>query len=400
MKRGAPVIKAGVAAAALLAAAWWFLPASEDDDDARYMRGETEVEFANPAGAGLSLFRAGDMAGEMRSMDLPQVGGGTGQRIWLGPGRYALRADMGGATFWFSIPLTGYRSGPDEDGLFRLTIRKAPDETGLPTGSPASPYVPIPAGTFLLGDPKNPGEAHHVWLPAFLVAVFEVTNGEFREFLADPEGYGSRRHWTAAGWEWHASEATTVTAALKRDSRDYGRFGLPDQPVVWVSWFEADAYCAWLTARKGGGRWLFTLPTEAEWEKVARGPESFDYAQGMRMSDAEAGLYNWRRNPSSDTTLVGVTASRLRYLPNRFGAYHLTGNALEWTRSLSIPYSRKKPYEDDARNAAAGSGRRVARGGSWYSASNAYLLNSYRDAFQPEHSSQELGFRAVAKRLP
>jgi formylglycine-generating enzyme required for sulfatase activity len=92
--------------------------------------------------------------------------------------------------------------------------------------------------------------------------------------------------------------------------------------------------------------------------------------------------------------------TRLRYAPNRYGAYHLTGNALEWTRSVFIPYNREKPYEDGPRNARAASGRRVARGGSWYSASNAYLLNSYRDAFQPEHSSQELGFRVVAKQLP
>lgn len=382
------------------AVVWRSLNQPDDDDDARYARGETEVEVVNLAGARLSLHGAGNVLGHDRRVALPEAGTAGGQRLWLAPGRFFLRADIGATTLWYPIPLAGYRSGPDEDGLFRITVRNAPERLPPVAGYPGASYLYIPAGTFLLGDSRSPRESHHVWLPAFFVAAFEVTNGEFREFLSDPGGYGSSKHWTEAGWRWRSSAATSSTAALKPGSAEYDRFGMEDQPVVWVTWFEADAYCSWLTTRSGEGQWLFTLPGEAEWEKVARGPEGFDYALGMQVSDADAPLYNWGRNPSSDTTLVGVEGTRLRYTPNRYGAYHLTGNALEWTRSVFLPYNREKPYEDGPGSAREASGRRVARGGSWYSGSNAYLLNSYRDAFQPEHSSQELGFRIIAKRLP
>jgi len=227
-----------------------------------------------------------------------------------------------------------------------------------------------------------------------------MTNAEFRRFAEDAGGYTNDSNWTERGMRWREGGVSRTTAGLRPSDPEYPRFGRDDEPVVWVNWFEATAYCTWLTRRIGGGTWLYQLPTEAEWEKSARGPESFDFMLGMQVSDADADLYNWRKNPGADTTVVGTAATRGRDLANTYGIYHLTGNALEWTRSQFVPFNRDNPYRDDARNGPAGDGRRVARGGSWYSASNAYLAVTYRDAFQPEHSSQELGFRVVARRLP
>jgi len=154
-----------------------------------------------------------------------------------------------------------------------------------------------------------------------------------------------------------------------------------------------------LTKKIGNGRWTFALPTEAEWEKVARGPDNLDYALSMSLSDDEVKLYNWKKNPDAPITVVGIKETPTSYKPNRYGLYHLTGNVVEWTQSIFLPFNQQHPFvnEDHRRHDPDLPGQRVARGGSWYSASNAYLYIPYRDAFQPEHCSQDIGFRIVAR---
>ena len=218
--------------------------------------------------------------------------------------------------------------------------------------------------------------------------------------MEDTDGYANNDNWCEAGTKWKSTNRSHATALLKPADADYQRFGQRDQPVVWVNWFEANAYCRWLTKKVGNSRWLFSLPTDAEWEKVARGPDGFDYALGMTISDDEVSLYNWRKNPGASVTVVGIQSTRDSYMPNRYGIYHLTGNVAEWSQSVNVPYNRDHPYLEDERNHDETPGLRSARGGSWYSAAISYLYIPYRDAFQPEHCNQELGFRIVAKALP
>jgi formylglycine-generating enzyme required for sulfatase activity len=109
---------------------------------------------------------------------------------------------------------------------------------------------------------------------------------------------------------------------------------------------------------------------------------------------------NWKKNPDAAVRVVGVNDSQAAFKPNRYGLYHMSGNVVEWTQSLFRPFNREHPYTDDDRNHDDVVGLRVARGGSWYSASTALLYLRYRDAFQSEHSSQDIGFRIVARRLP
>lgn len=146
-------------------------------------------------------------------------------------------------------------------------------------------------------------------------------------------------------------------------------------------------------------RW-YSLPTEAEWEKAARGPDGLDYALSAGISDAEAGLYNWRKNPEAPVPLYGIGETAARFAPNRYGLYHMTGKVAEWTQSWHRPHNRVQPYADDERNHDDGSGARSVRGGSWYSAAISYLSIAYRDTFQPEHCSHEIGFRLVVRLLP
>jgi formylglycine-generating enzyme required for sulfatase activity len=116
----------------------------------------------------------------------------------------------------------------------------------------------------------------------------------------------------------------------------------------------------------------------------------------MELSEPQAALYKWRKNPGAAVTLVGAGETRRRYRPNRYGVYHASGNAREWTQSVFRHYNAGRPCREDDRNLDDGPGQRVTRGGSWYSASAVRLHLAYREEFQPELSSDDLGFRIVA----
>jgi len=392
------IVVAGVFAAAAVTAVLTLVLWSRQQarqEQLHYERRETELIVANQLGAAVVLLRAG-----AHLEDTTRITAFNGSRMWLPAGNYFLQVRHEGRTQCFPVPLAGYRAGPDKGGAFSVTLRPAP-KVYPPRLLPNLPeFVAIPSGSFLFGDRLNPREPHYLWLTSFFIHPFEVSNAEFREFLNDPAGYADSTNWTRAGRRWQAKNSSQATALLKVTDMDYQRFGQPDQPVVWVNWFEANAYCKWLTKKIGGGRWLFSLPTEAEWEKAARGPDNFDFGLSLLLGDREIPWYNWRKNPDATVAVVGWQESYTSYRANRFGLYHLSGNVVEWTQSLNRPYNRERPFRDDDRNHDEASGLRVGRGGSWYSASVALLYIPYRDAFQPEHSSQDIGFRLVAKSLP
>lgn len=378
---------------ALAAGAWgtraW---ARAHERSKRMATGEIEVRISSPAP--VALYRARDTLDTATRLEAPSA------IQWLPPANYFAGVEHGGWTLWFPAPLAAQFRGPDRDGAFAITVR-APAFSAPPTleEAPAG-FVLVPAGPFLLGDSKNPGESHFVHVTTFFAGAFEVTNGEFRRFLADPRGYDTRENWTAEGWQWKLRDSSQATALLTPADDDFARFGPDDHPVVLVTWFEANAYARWLTHRLGGDRWLFRLPTEAEWEKAARGPDGFDYGLGTALSEPQAGVYNWRKNPGAEVTVVGFEETARRFRPNRYGVYHASGNAGEWIQSVSRPHNRKRPYRDDDRNLDATPGMRTTRGGSWYSATTSRLHLAYREEFQPELSSNDLGFRLVALPLP
>ena len=353
-------------------------------------RGETELRIVNPAKAAIALQRAGQTLDDAEPLSL------TNGEIWLAEGRYFVEASGGAWRQLFPVTIDGTGQGPEADGTWTVTVRAPAREAPPQLGERAPEFVFVPGGSFLLGERTNPGQPHPVWVASFHLADFEVTNGEFRGFLADPGGYDDRANWTEAGWRWKQAGFSQATARLRKDDLRFPRFGRDGLPVMLVTWYEANAYCRWQTRRLGGGRWLFRLPTEAEWEKAARGPDGFDYGLGMLLSEPQAGLYNWRKNPDAAVTLVDRVASRQEYRPNRYGVFHASGNAREWTQSVFRRYSETQPYRDDDRNTDDASGLRVTRGGSWYSASAVRLQLAYREEFQPELSSDDLGFRVAA----
>jgi formylglycine-generating enzyme required for sulfatase activity len=353
-------------------------------------RGETELRIVNPAGAAIALQRAGQTLDDAEPLKL------TSGEAWLAEGRYFVEANGGAWRQLFPVTIDGTGQGPEPDGSWTVTVRPPPREAPPQLGERASGFVFIPSGSFMLGERANPGQPHPVWVASFHLGEFEVTNGEFRRFLADPAGYDDRSSWTQDGWRWKQTGVSHATARIRKDDPRFPRFGRDGLPVMLVTWYEANAYCRWLTRRLGGGRWLFRLPTEAEWEKAARGPDGFDYGLGMELSEPQAGFYNWRKNPDAAVTLVDRQTSRQDFRPNRYGVFHASGNAREWTQSVFRRYNETQPYQDDDRNTDDASGLRVTRGGSWYSASAVRLQLAYREEFQPELSSEDLGFRVAA----
>ena len=393
-----PAIRAAVSAAAILilcaaGVAVTRAVVRTRAEGARRARGETRLEILNRSGATVSLHRAGRTLADALPMPLGP------EAPWLPEGSYFVRARAGARSWFYPVSLAGLGTGRGVAGSFTITVR-SPGTTGPPLPpSGSSGFSFVPAGTFLFGERRNPVEAHFAWTTSFHFGTFEVTNGEFRRFLEDPKGYADRRSWTEAGWAAR-SPSTRSTASLTPADDDFPRFGRDDLPVVLVSWFEANAYGRWLTRTLGEGRWLYRMPTEAEWEKAARGPDGFDYGLGMELSEPQANLYNWKKNPDAEVTLVGAAETPARYRANRYGVFHASGNAGEWTQGISRPYGWRVPYRDDDRNRDDARGMRVTRGGSWYSATVSRLALAYREEFQPELASNDVGFRVAAFALP
>jgi formylglycine-generating enzyme required for sulfatase activity len=381
----------GISALAGAAVFGWLWLQSDSAEQQHVDRNETEVRIG-PLDRALDIYHAGP---NLESAYLARQF--ASRSTWIPAGSYFLTVRQGQRNLHYPIPILGYRAGPDRDGSFIVTVRPAPD-SNPPSG--AAPFAFIPNGHFLIGDRANPRETHYVWIPAFFIRAFETTNDEFRDFLTDPSGLASDANWTEAGRSWKTHERSEASALLRPRDAEYRRFGQPDQPVTSVTWFEAVAYCRWLTARVGAGRWQYSLPNDAEWEKAARGPDGFDYGLGAAISDAEIRLYNWKKNPDVPVTVIGWAETKQSFKPNRYGIYHASGNVAEWTASTFLPYSRQQPYADDRRNNPELSERRTVRGGSWYSATTAPLYLPYRDAFQPDHRGRDVGFRIVAKLIP
>lgn len=136
-------------------------------------------------------------------------------------------------------------------------------------------WVSIPTGAFKMGSlPSDPFAAdlvyeqpqHVVYLDAYQISKYEITNGQYKVFM-DSGGYNNSIYWSIDGWTWRT--ANNVNEPYWWSSGNYhSGTAFPIHPVVGVSWYEADAFCRW-----AGGH----LPTEAQWEKAARGTDSSNY---------------------------------------------------------------------------------------------------------------------------
>lgn len=202
---------------------------------------------------------------------------------------------------------------------------------------------------------------HDVYVDTFQLDVYEVTNALYQacqdEGVCDPP---------------RASNSSTRTDY-------YGNPEFADYPVIYVDWNQAKTYCEWRGAR---------LPTEAEWEKAARGTDGRMYPWGAELSESFANFgYS-----VGDTTAVGSYENG----KSPYGLYDMAGNVWEWVSSRYGSY----PYDaNDGRESATGGDLRVARGGSWGFV-GVSVSTAYRYGFDASTADLDLGFRCAKDASP
>ena len=252
-------------------------------------------------------------------------------------------------------------------------------------------FVYVPAGEFLMGSTATEVEAafelcqevygdcqrrwfeaeqaqHQVDLSAFWIGKTEVTDAQYRPFI-EAGGYMDRELWTEAGWAWREEE--DVTQPRCWDDEEWNQ---PHHPVVCLSWYEAAAYARWLSRETGLD---VRLPSEAQWEKAARGtdgrmwPWGDEPPDGTRLNYCDRNCtFGWKDEAVDDG--YGGTAPAGSYPAGAspYGALDMAGNVGEWTSTLwggcDWPPGFAYPYRaDDGREEIEGGGCRVVRGGSW-----------------------------------
>jgi len=238
--------------------------------------------------------------------------------------------------------------------------------------------VVIPAGDFLMGEGK---EQHELFLPDYQLGKYPLTNAEYERFI-EAGGYQDKRFWTEAGWQEIGQKQNEP-----RFWQD-ARFNKPNQPAIGLSWYECVAYCRWLSAETGQ---LYRLPTEAEWEKGARGFDGRVYPWGNKF---EASRLNAREGDQKvcATTPVGIYPTGV----SPFGLFDCAGNVWEWCATRW-----KKPFPYDASqdewqaNYLEGHNLRVLRSGSWNYRAEATRCG-YRFKFQPYGWTERGGCRVVS----
>ena len=265
--------------------------------------------------------------------------------------------------------------------------------TPTPEPKPITPPVPsdmilILAGEFQMGSNDNTDEKpiHTVHIDAFYIDIYEVTNAQYKAFVdANPQWRKNQipsayhngdylKHWNGNNYP-----------------REKG-----EHPVTYVSWYGAMAYANWVGKR---------LPTEAEWEKAARGGQSgLKYPWGNTISNGQANY----GNHVGDTTVVG------NYAANGYGLYDMTGNVLEWCLDA---YYGDFYASSPRRNPLGGvntienadliisdftniQNYRVVRSGAWYNTEAQNVRVAYRNRVTPTLTNVALGFRCVKAVTP
>lgn len=248
----------------------------------------------------------------------------------------------------------------------------------------------VPAGSFKMGtDEKTieslksqnpPGWAlrefssempqHEVQITkGYWIDKFEVTNQSFQGFV-DAGGYEKQEFWSEEGWMWLSKQDKS-----KLPNNCVGTE--PNLPRVCVTWYEAEAYARWR-----GGR----LPTEAEWEYAARGPESKIYPWGNDFDPEKANVIN-----SAAARNVGSFPNGASWV----GARDMAGNAMEWVQDwLDVNYYKQENNLIDPQGPASGT-IKIEKGGWW--GSNLFVARSAYRHFEdpPTYQDHHIGFRVV-----
>ena len=259
--------------------------------------------------------------------------------------------------------------------------------------------------SFMMGDGTLGPDVSLSFSNDFSISKSSVTNGQFGLFIADG-GYAERRCWTANGWKW---KGKTAQPAFWKDAKFNGK----GQPVVGVSWYEAVAFCNWISEKEGfapayddsGRADLFAsgyrLPTEAEWE----------YAAAKGASDRAERIYPWGDAWDSKNAVCRVAPARASATApvgskspqgdTPDGIADMAGNVWQWCSDSSQADDKITDGADADRycfRSDLATEYMVLRGGSWWND----FKNGFRAAFRnyttmPGNRFTVIGFRVVRR---
>ena len=244
----------------------------------------------------------------------------------------------------------------------------------------------IEAGKFFMGSKEEEAE---IWdgtpqftcnllMDNYKISIYPITTIQYKKFI-DDDGYQQEKYWTAAGWAWRCENMITGPESSIKT------LPFPNYPQVGVSWFEAVAFCNWLSTKL---RLRVTLPTEAQWERAARGVDGRRYPWG---SDEEVSKYC---NVAS--TRIGSVVSVGLFTKGKSicGAFDMAGNILEWcsTKWLDNYIDYEEMVDDDLTGILS----RIVRGGSYRNQKN-FANCAFRLRNEPYYRDANLGFRIATK---
>jgi formylglycine-generating enzyme required for sulfatase activity len=249
----------------------------------------------------------------------------------------------------------------------RMTAPKEDHSTVLKSsGAPIeNPMITISSGEFILGSEDgglDERPAHPVFLSAYAISQFEITQSQYQEFV----------------------KITGHRSALSRYVKNIERFNDMNQPVVYVSWLDAEKFCGWRGER---------LPTEAEWEKAAKGgrPQSWPWGNAP---DSLYGNFLGGEDGSAYASFVGSFQKN----KSEYGIYDMAGNAQEWVADWYDDYYYKTGPSRDPTGPDRGE-QKVLRGGSWNDSHLAGRTTTRTRMF-PDYRDTTTGFRCAKSGEP
>ncbi len=227
--------------------------------------------------------------------------------------------------------------------------------------------IRIPAGEFIMGSEDGfPDEVpvHTVYLDTYYIDRFETTNAEYQRCVIDGACEPPRQFDCCA----HQAVGTILDY--------YGNPAYDNYPVTWTNWYDAINYCEWRGVR---------LPTEAEWEKAARGTDGRTYPWGNDDPTPAHLNFNW---PSGtfDQEPLGVTAPVGSYSlgASPYGVLDMAGNVYEWVQDVyAVDYYSRSPYENPTGPDPDDGGWRIARGGSFWNQAYRNRSSNRNNAYLP-----------------
>lgn len=389
---------------------WWYFSGGASRIVDQYQEGAVpggtgRLIIDNPAEADISLHH---MLATRVSEPVPLVE----SPISLPRGDYFVEARLNGQPLRYPVYIAG------RGHTLRVSVR-------FPAAPVPDDMAYIPAGWFRMGNKETdipqfgfPDEVPSidVYVGAFLMSRHEVTNRQYAQFI-DEGGYTNELYWDEllTDWDslvrqapdfgrvfgqtgWEAVARYIRTQFVDTDLRPGPRLweddippyedGQAEYPVTAITYYEAAAFCRWLTQKQGR---VHRLPTEAEWEKAARSYEGYFFSYGNEYDGTRA------NTESEGPQRVGS------YPPNGFGVYDLTGNVWEWVSD----HYREDTYQfwldtygGDIRNprmfnAAQAYDRRILRGGSFRSVNRINAKATIRYPMFPNDWHTNIGFRYV-----